>query len=67
VDETIGTAVMCECTCPPDSTNPNCADPNTTPIAKTYAFTTDSAGTAVLTITDSVGVFTYLIPSVPNP
>ena len=44
MDETIGTAVMCECTCPADSTNPNCADPNTTPIAKTYAFTTDSAG-----------------------
>ena len=67
VDETIGTAVICECACPADSEDPNCADPNTTPIEKSYGFSSDSAGTPVLTITEASGAAsTYLVPSMAS-
>ena len=62
IDDVVGTAVVCRCECPADSTNPKCADPNTTPIEKKYKLGADSAGTAVLTITDAAGATTYLVP-----
>ena len=66
VDDVIGTAVVCSCECPADSTNPKCSDPNQVPIEKRYEFQLDSAGTTVLTITDGAGAKTYLVPGMAS-
>ena len=66
IDDIIGTAVVCSCACSADSTNPKCADPNQTPIEKTYDLGSDSAGSTVLTITDSTSAKTYLVPGMAS-
>jgi len=66
VDDVIGTVIVCSCSCPADSSNPKCADPNQVPIEKKYEFASDSAGTTVLTITDAAGAQTYLVPGMAS-
>jgi len=66
IDDVVGTAVVCSCKCPVDSTNPKCADPNQTPIEKKYAFGIDTTANPVLTITDGSGSKTYLVPGIAS-
>ena len=69
IDDVIGSAVVCSCECPVGSKNPKCADPNQISAEKTYKLGSDAADNTVLTITDSEGSKTYLVPgmaSVPS-
>jgi hypothetical protein len=66
IDEVVGTAVVCSCRCPVGSTNPKCADPNETPIAKQYDLGSDKQKQTVLTITEASGVTTFVVPGMAS-